>query len=446
MRRTHKVVLGLTALALLAMPVASSFAANMAGAVLGQNTDQTDKFAGACAKSRVWVGTSPDRISPTSVNCNAAAGRCATVQFTGNCNPPNPNCGMCDRGFNSNTQGSGRPGYFSEQENGSGSTTFPGTSSGDPAYVLFEHIQNPGGPNYISYYHLTGQKSITSESGKTVDDGCLGTVLLSCFLPGTPTRHAPDQLGTRADNDAVTPGGQLRSVDGWSATPSPRVASIAGPNVNLGWDAAAYFDKNGAPSPILGYLLYRTIDNNGNGLCEPPAENDPGWTVRGFVPGTTATDVQPPFGGSEDCAFYALRLVVDGPDAVASGPDATTGQITGLFKGASGPGAKINPAAVVVANFNAKYAGKNTFDIGWTVGSESGINGYYVARATSASGPFERIGGLVQATGDGSSYSVLDKVTRAMGTTFYYQLQVANTDGTTTNYSNLAVGDLVKKK
>src|SRR5206468_12962245 len=84
------------------------------------------------------------------------------------------------------------------------------------------------------------------------------------------------------------------------------------------------------------------------------------------------------------------------------------------------------------ANFQVVYAGKNTFRASWTTGSDAGIASFNLLRSTSQGGPYTQVGS-VPAKGEagGSSYELLDKVNRSLGTTFYYELQAVNTDGST---------------
>jgi hypothetical protein len=325
---------------------------------------------------------------------------------------------------------------------------------------MWDHVQSPATPSYVGYYNLVGQTATTLETGKVPDETCTGTTTnLSCFLPGTPARNGGTQEDSRIDKDTVAPQNQLIQVDGWSPIPNVKVGSVGSGTVSLGWNAAAYAvpaaESGTATNPLLGYILYRWDDIDADGspndnICEPPySEADLGWSIDQFVAksGGALESATGSFTDTgQDCRFYAIRLVLDGPNLVSSGPDSATGQITGFYKGSSSQGVKINPLASDIFDFKVRYAGKNTMNIAWSSGSESGVTGYYVNRATSPTGPFSRITAeMVPAKGDGSAYSVLDKVSRSLGKTFYYQLQIQKTDGTLSDFASIISASLPKK-
>lgn len=433
MRRISKLLLGLAAVALVALPVSQSLAGvqNIQGGMFNVGTaPSTDPFASRCAQERIWavIGTNPNPpINPsncptTGVGICGTLGRDTTTQ-------------ACNRGWLSSAGNSGFPGYFSHVEQ---MNQFDATADNYPVYILWENVKNPGTNNGTSYYYLAGQfanNAPVTDKGRFQDPTCAGTVTVSCFLPGTSGRNGGSRSNTRAH--------LIANEGGLSPIPVPKITGIAAGVVSLTWDPVVYFDNgDGAANPFKTYRLYRALDTNNNGVCDIPADTDPAWLPLKDVAGTSTTDTLPAY-TNQDCAVYALRLVfnLSSVTATGSGPGAALGELTtGNLSGASGlsfgsQGAKINPLASTFGNFDVKYAGKNTMRVSWTSGVESGISAYRVARATSQTGPFAVVSGDIAAKGDNQIYSYLDKVSRSMGTTFWYQLIVVHTDGSTDTLS-----------
>ena len=86
-----------------------------------------------------------------------------------------------------------------------------------------------------------------------------------------------------------------------------------------------------------------------------------------------------------------------------------------------------------VVAITARYAGRNTVNINWTSGTEGGVSGYYVTRATSPTGNFTRVSDQITTTGDNSHYTVSDKVSGKSARMVYYRIEIVNADGTTEN-------------
>ena len=73
----------------------------------------------------------------------------------------------------------------------------------------------------------------------------------------------------------------------------------------------------------------------------------------------------------------------------------------------------------------------NSLTLSWTTISELNTMGFRLMRSTSPDGPWEQIGELIPAAGSASSgktYSIEDN-TVSPNTTYYYQLQILNSDG-----------------
>ena len=360
----------------------------------------TDPAPGTCAVERVWTAWNPSIVSATT---------CPTTGV-GSCAGGVPN-GICPRLWLSNVQASGRGGYQSHQE---GSSGYPGFVENGTMYIFWEQVTNRSTGNYVGYYHLAGSLNSTSKMSKVVNDNCVGTVSTSCFLPGTSTRNTGPDANTR-----ISP---LTNLGGFSATPSPRITAAAGGTVSMSWRAAQPFYEAGAIPLTIGYKVYRFHDTNGNNTCDPPAEDAPGWLLLADVSSTSYNDLPGlPSGG--DCFFYALRLSLSGPANVANGPDATLGQLTATYKGASSQAISLNPLASQVVNFGARYVGKNTIRTSWMLATQGTVTGFYVTRSNAADGVYSRVSPLIPATGDNTNYSVDDKVSRKLGLSFFYKLE-----------------------
>src|SRR5262249_34326371 len=171
------------------------------------------------------------------------------------------------------------------------------------------------------------------------------------------------------------------------------------------------------------------------------------WTQIGQFgasSGSTGTCVPIPAGTS---AWFAITVRFKGP---GNGPTTIeTGLVGGLgFVGANSQCVDHTGTAARIVSFGARYVGRGTVNVRWTSGSEGGVQGFYVTRATSPSGPFTRISDLVSATGDSSRYVYTDHIRTSLGRTIVYQLEIARSDGTSERSGTTSVtvpGPKVKK-
>ena len=100
------------------------------------------------------------------------------------------------------------------------------------------------------------------------------------------------------------------------------------------------------------------------------------------------------------------------------------------FVGATSQCVPLVPTATRIALVTARYAGRGVVNVGFRTGTEGGVQGYYVQRASSPTGPFTRVSDLMAPRGDGSDYTVSDRVRPSLGRTAYYKVQVVMSDGT----------------
>jgi len=182
--------------------------------------------------------------------------------------------------------------------------------------------------------------------------------------------------------------------------------------------------KNGVPSPVQGVNLY--LNPSSCGACPDGAIG--GWTPVGtFGPtaGSTGACVAVPV---NEGAWLALTVRLKGP-----GNGATTME-TGIQGGVGFVGANSQcvggPTASRIVSLVARYAGRGTVNVNFTSGTEGGVQGFYVTRATSPTGPYTRVSDLLGATGDSSRYTFADHIRTNLGRLVYYQVEIVNNDGT----------------
>jgi hypothetical protein len=178
------------------------------------------------------------------------------------------------------------------------------------------------------------------------------------------------------------------------------------------------------PSPVKGVRLYKNFTAD----CTDPAGNDPGWTPIGsFNLGQNETqDPLPPMGGG--CNFYALtvRLV---------GPQGDPNEIETFRVGAHSQGVGGTQTAVRIVRFGVSYIGHQIVNVTWLSGVEGDVQGYYVTRSVSVSGPYERVSGFIRAAGDQRPYAASDRVPMT-ARTYFYRLEILLRDGGLTTSSS----------
>src|SRR5262249_36249595 len=268
----------------------------------------------------------------------------------------------------------------------------------------------------------------TDNAGDARAAGCAGTVAQNCFTAADSSNADPTPLtGTEATYGSVPH--QIRSTGGVSPVPTVRSSApggggCPGDQIRLTRDyprAATRTMKNGVPSPVEGVNLY--MNSAFCGTC--PSGDDPGWTLIGQF-GTTAGAVGTcvTLQWPDPHVRFALTVRFKGP---GDGPTTIeTGRVNGTgFVGANSRCCcPVTPARII--SFRARCAGRATVSVSWTSGAEGGVQGYYVTRATSPSGPFTRVSDLLSATGDGSRYVFADHVRTSLGRLLYYQVEIAN--------------------
>jgi len=337
--------------------------------------------------------------------------------------------------------GAGLGGYNCNQES-TGSYNPPAPPTDQIFYNLIDAEANAGTCDHIAYYAVQGQlanNNLNNNAGDARASNCAGTVTQNCFTAAEQTNSDQTPLTSTLATFGSTPH-QIRSIGGLSPVPTPRVSSPGGGGcasneVRVTWDDpidASSLMKNGVPSPVQGVNLYS--NSSSCGTC--PSGSDAAWLpVAQFGTSAGATGTCAPISGG---TWFALTVRVKGPSNAATSIE--TGRVgsTG-FVGANSQ--CVAPAGTVsrIVSLAARYAGRGTVNVNWTSGSEGGVQGFYVTRATSATGPYTRVSDLVGVTGDSSHYTYADHIRTSLGRMVYYQLEIMNSDGTIEHSGSTAV-------
>jgi len=372
---------------------------------------------------------------------------CRTYSVSGadiGINNNTPTCAnqRCLRPYNTATF-FGTGGYRCNPE---GTAAYNTDADNQTFYNLIDAEAGAGTCNHVAFYAVQGQVASSTVLVNVGDDrqaGCPGTASINCFTAADiPNADQTPLTSTNASFGSVPH--QIASADSLSPVPTVRVSSpgaggCAADSVRLTWDEPQDYAatmRNGVPSPVQGVNLY--VNNAPCGGCP---DGSTGWVQLSSQPlGAGSTGVCQQILGP---SWFALTVRVKGP---GTGP-------TTLETGRTGPtgfvGANsqcVAPAGTVahIVSISARYAGRNTVNVNWTSGSEGGVSGYYVTRATTPAGPFTRIADQVATTGDGSHYTIADKVHNNVRM-MYYQIQVVKADGTT-EMSGLASATLPAPK
>lgn len=330
-------------------------------------------------------------------------------------------------------------GYLCQGEN---TVAYNADANNQTFYMLVDAQANAGTGNHVGFFSIAGQTASSAGIVNLGDPGsadCGGTITsTNCFTRAdsnkalaTPLVSTYAQFGANAH--------QIAPAGGLSPIPTVRVGSIgsgcpAG-QVRLTWDdpfSYASLMKNGVQSPVLGVKLYK----NANTCATPPSGDVAGWVALNSYPmGAGTTGICEAI--TQD-TWFALTVRVKGPTSSAT--ELETGiQGAAGFVGANSQCVAASPTAVRIAGMSARYAGRGTVEVKFQTGAESGVTGYYVQRAKSATGPWTRVSEMVAPMGDGTSYTVSDKVKSGLGHVLYYSVEVVNNDGTTTNSGSSAV-------
>jgi len=396
-------------------------------------------YADTVLQGAVRMIPTADQPSLSSVGCRyySIGGNGSPSVPTINANTPTCINDRCIRTFVTAAifGGAGFGGYNCNQE----STGVYGPPAAEPSdmtyYNLIDAEVGAGTPNHIAYYAVQGQLANNNTTGNAGDAralNCAGTVAQNCFTAGDPTNADATPLQSTFATFGSTPH-QIRSIGGLSPVPTPRVSSpgqggCAGNEVRVTWDDpidATQSMKNGVPSPVQGVNLYVNPASCGAG----PSGNDAGWVSVGqfsATAGAAGTCAAIPASSS---GWFALTVRLKGPTSAPTTIETGRVGATG-FVGANSQCVGAVGTVSRIVSLAARYAGRGTVNVNFTSGTEGGVQGFYITRATSPTGPYTRVSDQISATGDNSRYTFADHIRTNLGRLVYYQVEIVNNDGT----------------
>jgi len=353
-------------------------------------------------------------------------------------------------------------GYYCNQEN---TGPYHNDAEGQTFTELADAQAFAGACNHTAFYSLQGmipRTDIPTDNGDPSISGCPSGFFQNCF----ERADNPDALVVPYTNTnqgyPTAASHTISKVGGMSPVPPVRVSKTAlcGSGVQLTWSDPELYsttNKDGVTTFVKGVRLYEN-----HNPCSQCPNGDAGWVASTSGPTGDGKYALGAGGGTGVCVpvtgdtWYALTVRVKGPNRDTGGgppaPDPNSEVETGRvglvgFVGANSQCVNRNATAVRIASMSARYAGRGTVNVNFTTGLEGGVQGYYVARASSPNGPFTRVSGLLNARGvDGSPYAYSDKVRSALGRVLYYSVEIVQTDGTTENSASTAVNLPAGKK
>lgn len=321
----------------------------------------------------------------------------------------------------------GSGGYRCNSENTAG---YNNDADNQTFYNLVDAEASAGTCNHIAFYSVQGQVASSVIITNTGDDrqlGCPGTAQQNCFYAVNPGVGRATPLTNTAATYGPLPH-QIVNISGLSPVPTVHVTAPGGGGcaaneVHLTWEEPETYDplmRNGVASPVQGVNLYR--NDSSCGTCP---DGVTGWNFVGAFPmgaGTTGTCV-----AITGDSWFALAVRVKGPSAGATTLE--TGRVNGVgFVGANSQCVSLTPTVIRIVSLRARYMGRSRVSVSWTAGTEGGVQGYYVSRASAASGPYARVSEAILPAGDGARYTFSERVLPDVGGV-YYRIDIVTGDG-----------------
>lgn len=411
--RKKLVLLGLT----LALTLAASVPA-FAAATIGAAVGEIQVADGAALGNTGGVACRIYATDDTVINANFG-GTCANSR--------------CPRNYVT-LSGFGNPGGYNC--NGENTGAYASDADQQTFYNVMDGEVNDGLPTHAAFYAVQGQiagnGATTTNPGSNIQAGCAASGSQNCFTRADNS-NSDTRVITTAKNGYPS-GHSLSRLGGLSPVPTVNVlvpGTCLPGQAQLTWnDPASYAAamKNGVPTPVKGVRLWSNPAPCSTGTGNGPS----GATTDGWVPGATFGPAAGTLGtcvSATPQGWYALTVRFIGPGGGSN--EIESGIVGG--SGFVGPNSQCLGAGQVthITRVDARYAGRGTVNVSWTSGIEGDVQGYFVARATSASGPYTRVSEQVSNRRvDNSDYTFSDKVRASLGRALYYQIQVVKSDGT----------------
>jgi hypothetical protein len=285
--------------------------------------------------------------------------------------------------------------------------------------------QNGGTADHIGYYAWSCKTVVDGASSSHTTLDCSGSDLQDCL--GAYNQDDASSISNVPARSDLNPGDN--TLDAWyslTPIPVPKVQGVTDSLVDLSWDVAS-----GQNCGATGfYDLYYYIDPTGE--CTEPSDADyVAFTNTAFqkIDGTTTTvDVSNDLNDgdnfdpatSDNCIFFATKLYF--------GDTGEGTPVRSVYVSANSQGVTFNELSADVTDLSAEWVGGNRVSVSWATSLEENVKGFYVTRAFTTNGDFQRVSKLIPAKGEPSSYAFVDEIdirqrqVRASG--LYYKLEV----------------------
>lgn len=338
--------------------------------------------------------------------------------------------------------------------------------------MTWNHLAGAGDPDCIGYYAAQADVLQFGETGNARVTPCEpATAPISCSEPVRGVEaNSCIPINTPYDDPGTVDVGDVPNLGGMAAVPIPTVAGTSAPNdfaapgaaADLSWiPACAWTSHDGAPSPIMGYIVEAYVDTNADGVCVGPPIcdelSDGVWSpileiapVAG-IPALAyqagdgaATGASVPYAllagiaapaplSAIDCAYYRLRIqFLD--DRMLTPPGGLNGTIDPVASAPSGHSAPVLNEALpsFVRYFVGNLDKGNKVNLSWEVTTDS-YNLFTISKAAERQGPFQTVGDVRGVPGQ-VQYEFTDDSARAggfaRGNAIFYRLEASGPGGT----------------
>ncbi len=259
----------------------------------------------------------------------------------------------------------------------------------------------PGERTHAGYYGWVARLTERNQTSNIWEGDCLGSgnspaSCLGSVNPGTAE-------GTTVEGAAQ---GTLEAVGGLRPIPVPLVVGEdpAGEVLHLDWiDASVIGNESVGTMRYNLYYVARDPGPDGTPDCSEPFAHDYSF-LKTYEGSEAAVDIARDLGlGGEldgTALFFAVRLLYP-VDSV---------EVTSRYLSANSACHVIETEALTMGEFAARYLDRNTFEVSWSTEKERGVVGFHLARSYYEDGPFTRVGEMIPAHGEPSSYVTLDRI------------------------------------
>ncbi len=280
---------------------------------------------------------------------------------------------------------------------------------GNVYHAVWDTEFGAGTPEHRGYYAWNAREVWVGEMSDPWVPSCAGdAVPRSCLGNSDPDFASGHEIeGTGL--------GTLYPHGGLLPMPVPRGTRVENGEMRVEWERAEGTGIAGEDPWEAEYDLYYVKTEMS---CDLPTADQFHFLkhVRGTWTYITNEDVGIEW-GSWDHFFLVLKIVY---------PDAGGEKITSRYYSADSTCLSFWGNAAEVVNLRARWLRRNLVEVSWETSLEDGVVGFYVRRAFTPDGPFERVSDLVPANGEPSKYTFIDTVTasgRVAASGLYYEVE-----------------------